>query len=128
MTRGLVVLAMIAMTIGTATAAGAQTALAGDGSPFRFEFEQSEGPRGLAVEGYVYNALPWRITNVRLQVDSIDASGTLVASASGWVLGDVAAGGRGYFYVPVSAQAPTYRPSVQTFDKVMLDVSAPQAP
>jgi hypothetical protein len=119
---------MIAMTIGTATAAGAQTALARDGSPFRFEFDQSEGPRGLAVEGYVYNALPWRITNVRLQVDSIDASGTLVASASGWVLGDVTAGGRGYFYVPVSAQAPTYRPSVQTFDKVMLEVPAPQAP
>jgi hypothetical protein len=127
MTRGLVVLATIVMTIGTATAA-AQTALAGDESPFRFEFEQSEGPRGLAVEGYVYNALPWRITNVRLQVDSIDASGTLVASASGWVLGDVAAGGRGYFYVPVSAQTPTYRPSVQTFDKVMLEVPAPQAP
>jgi hypothetical protein len=50
----------------------------------------------------------------------------LIASASGWVAGDVAAGGRGYFYVPVSAHAPTYRPSVQRFDKVMLD--APQAP
>ena len=93
MTRVLVVLATIAMTIGTATAAGAQTALASDESPFRFQFEQREGPRGLAVEGYIYNALPWRITNVRLQVDSIDASGTLVAFASGWVLGDVAAGG-----------------------------------
>ncbi len=128
MTRVLVVLATIAMTVGTATAAGAQTALASDESPFRFQFEQREGPRGLAVEGYIYNALPWRITNVRLQVDSIDVSGTLAASASGWVLGDVAAGGRGYFYVPVSAQAPTYRPSVQTFDKVMLEVPAPQAP
>jgi hypothetical protein len=128
MTRVLVVLATIAMTIGTATAAGAQTALASDESPFRFQFEQREGPRGLAVEGYIYNALPWRITNVRLQVDSIDASGTLVAFASGWVLGDVAAGGRGYFYVPVSAPAPTYRPSVQTFDKVMLEVPAAQAP
>jgi hypothetical protein len=128
MTRVLVVLATIAMTIGTATAAGAQTALASDESPFRFQFEQREGPRGLAVEGYIYNALPWRITNVRLQVGSIDASGTLVAFASGWVLGDVAAGGRGYFYVPVSAPAPTYRPSVQTFDKVMLEVPAAQAP
>lgn len=128
MTRVLVVLATIAMTIGTATAVGVQTALASDESPFRFQFDQSEGPRGLAVEGYIYNALPWRITNVRLQVDSIDANGTLLASASGWVLGDVAAGGRGYFYVPVSAQAPTYRPSVQTFDKVMLEVPVPQAP
>ena len=82
----------------------------------------------MAVEGYVYNALPSRITNVRLQVDSIDANGTLVASAAGWVLGDVPAGGRGYFYVPVSAHAATYRPSVQRFDKVMLEALAPQAP
>jgi hypothetical protein len=124
----LVVLATVAMIVGTASATGAQTALASDESPFRFQFEQREGPRGLAVEGYVYNALPWRITNVRLQVDSIDANGALVASAAGWVLGDVAAGGRGYFYVPVSARVPTYRPSVQTFDKVMLEVPAPQAP
>jgi hypothetical protein len=126
--RVFVVLATIATILGTATAAGVQTALASDESPFRFQFEQNQSPRGLGVEGYVYNALPWRITNVRVQVDSIDAAGTVVASATGWVLGDVAAGGRGYFYVPVSAQAATYRPSVQRFDKVMLEVPAPQAP
>jgi len=128
MNRVLVVLTTIATILGTATAAGAQTALASDESPFRFQFEPSESPRGLAVEGYVYNTLPSRITNVRLQVDSIDSNGTLVASAAGWVLGDVPAGGRGYFYVPVSAHAATYRPRVQRFDKVMLEVPAPQAP
>jgi hypothetical protein len=121
-------LTTIAAILGTATAASAQMAIASDESPFRFQFGQSESPRGLAVEGYIYNALPWRITNVRVQVDSIDANGTLVASASGWVLGDVPAGGRSYFYVPVSAQAATYRPRVQRFDKVMLEVPAPQAP
>ncbi len=125
MNRVLVVVATIAAILGTATAASAQTAIASDESPFRFQFDQSESPRGLAVEGYVYNALPWRITNVRVQVDSIDGNGTLVASASGWVLGDVPARGRGYFYVPVSAPAATYHPSVQRFDKVMLEVQAP---
>jgi hypothetical protein len=124
----LVVVVTIATILGTATAPGTQTAIADDESPFRFQFEQSTSHRGLAVEGYLYNALPWRITNVRLRIDSVDAAGTVVASASGWVLGDVAASGRGYFYVPVSAQAATYRPSVQTFDKVMLEVPAPQAP
>lgn len=127
MNRVLEVLATIATILGTATAASAQMAIATDESPFRFQFEQNQRPRGLAVEGYV-NALPWRITNVRSQVDSIDADGTVVASASGWVLGDAAASGRGYVYVPVSPQAATYRPSVQTFDKVMLEVPAPQAP
>ena len=125
MSRVLIVLATIAATLGTVTAASAQTT---DEGPFRFQFEQSKSPRGLAVEGYVHNALPWRITNVRVQVDSLDANGALLASASGWVLGDVAAGGRGYFYVPVSAEAPAYRPSVQTFDKVMRQGPAPQAP
>ena len=125
MNRVLVVLATIATILGTATAARVQPAIASDESPFRFEFVESRSPRGLAVEGYVYNALPWRITNVRLQVDCIDGNGTPVASASGWVLGDVPARGRGYFYVPVSAPAATYRPSVQRFDKVMLEVQAP---
>jgi hypothetical protein len=128
MNRVLVVLTTIATMLGTATAAGAQTARASDESPFRFHFEQSESPRGLAVEGYVYNALPWRITNVRVQVDSVDANGTLVASAAGWVLGDVPGGGSGYFYVPVSARAATYHASVQNFDRVMLEALAPQAP
>jgi hypothetical protein len=128
MNKVLVVAATIATILGTATAARAQSAIASDESPFRFQFEQSQSTRGLAVEGYVYNTLPWRITNVRVQVDSIDANGTLVASASGWALGDVAAGGRSYFYVPLSAQAATYRPSIQRFDKVMLEVPAPQAP
>jgi len=129
MNRVLVVLATTAAMFGAATAANAQAAvIAGDETAFRFQFEPRTSPRGFGVEGYIYNPLPWRITNVRVQVDSIDANGTLVASASGWVLGDVAAGGHGYFYVPVSTQAPTYRPSVQTFDRVMREVPAPQAP
>jgi hypothetical protein len=119
---------MIAATLATGAVARAQAPTASGESTFRFQVEESESHRGVAVEGYVYDALPWRIANVRLQVDSIDANGMLIASASGWVLGDVAAGGRGYFYVPVSAHAPTYRPTVQRFDKVMLEAPAPQAP
>ena len=67
----------------------------------------------------VYNGLPWRITNVRLRVDGVDTNGTVTASESGWVVGDVKAGDGGYFYVPVSVPAETYRATVQSFDKVM---------
>ena len=81
----------------------------------------------LGVEGYVSNGLPWRITNVRLRVDSVDASGTVTASASGWVMGDVKAGGRGYCYVPVSA-VKTYRATVQSFDKVAVEAPRVEAP
>jgi len=65
--------------------------------------------------------------SVRLQVDSIDPNWTLAASASGWLLGGVTAGDRGYFYVPVAASASTYRPSVQSFGKVACETPA-QAP
>jgi hypothetical protein len=128
MNRMLVVFAIVATTLGTPTVPRAQTAVASDQSPFVFQYEETQTHRGVAVEGYVYNALPWRITNVRLHVDNLDAKGVLIASAAGWVLGDVPAGGRGYFYVPVSAPAPTYRPTVQTYNKVMLEAPAPQAP
>ena len=125
MKRMLAVLAMIAAAIGTATMP-AETALAADQGPFEFELEQTEGYRGLAVHGHVYNPLQWRITNVRVRVDSLDLNGTLIASTSGWVQGDVGARDRGYFYVPIATPAPTYRASVQAYDKVMIE--APQAP
>src|SRR5512132_482521 len=128
MNRMLLVFAMMATTIGSATAPSAQAAIAGDQTPFTFQFGQTASPRGVAIECWVTNTLPGRITSVRVQIDSMDANGALIASASGWVLGDVAGGGRGYFYVPISAQAATYRATVQRFDKVTAESSAPEAP
>ena len=52
----------------------------------------------------------------------------MTASASGWVIGDVKAGGRGYFYVPIPAPAKTYRATVQSFDKVAVEAPQVQAP
>jgi hypothetical protein len=43
-------------------------------------------------------------------------------------MGDVKAGGRGYFYVPVSSPAKTYRATVQSFDKVTLEAPRVEAP
>ena len=125
-------LLLAAMTI-TAIAAGsgvamAQTPVAETQAPFRFELDQTDGPRGRGVEGYVYNGLPSRITNVRLRVDSVDANGMVTASASGWVVGDVKAGGRGYFYVAVPAPANSYRATVQSFDKVAVEAPRFEAP
>ena len=124
MKRMMLLLAMTLTTIAGTGIATAETATAD--TPFRFDLAQTDSHRGLGVEGYVYNGLPWRISNVRLRVDSIDANGAVTASASGWVVGDVKAGGRAYFYVPVPTPANTYRASVQSFDKVAAE--APQAP
>jgi hypothetical protein len=126
MKRMLLLFAMTLTTIAGAGIATAETATAD--APFRFELAQTDSHRGLGVEGYVYNGLPWRISNVRLRVESVDANGAVTASASGWVIGDVKAGGRGYFYVPVSSPATTYRATVQSFDKVTVEAPQVQAP
>src|SRR5262245_58215165 len=124
-------LLLAALTITTIAGAGvamAQTPVVDAQAPFRFELEQANGPRGLGVQGDVYNGLPWRITNVRLRVDSVDANGMVTASASGWVLGDVKAGDRGHFYVAVSSPATTYRATVQSFDRVAAEAPRLEAP
>ena|SRR5215831_2182032 len=122
-------LLLFAMTLTTSAGAGAaQAEIATADSPFQFELAQSDGHRGLGVEGYVYSALPWRISNIRLRVESVDANGRVTASASGWVIGDVKAGGRGYFYVPVPAPGKTYRATVQSFDKVAIEAPRVEAP
>ena len=106
----------------------AHTAVTNAQSQFRFEFMESDGHRGQGVEGYVYNGLPWTITNVRLRVESLDHKGTVTAEASGWVTGDVRAGGRGYFFVPVSSHAAAYRATVESFNKVAREASTIAAP
>jgi hypothetical protein len=96
----LLLFAMTMMAIAGSAVAQAPTATADSQTPFQFELAQAFGPRGRGVEGYVHNGLAWRITNIRFRVDTVGASGTVTAPAEGWVLGDVKAGGRGYFYAP----------------------------
>ena len=99
--------------------AAAETRVAQEPGLFRFDVEQAAGShRGPGVEGYLHNGLPWRITNVRLRVESVDPAGTVIGEASGWVLGDVAAGGQGYFFIPVSSPAAAYRVTVESFDRI----------
>jgi hypothetical protein len=125
------VLLVLAMTVGGAVApvvVVAQTPVTDAPGEFRFELEEAQNPtRGRAVEGYVYNNLPWRITNVRVRVETLDATGAVTGESSGWVVGGVKGGGRAYFYVPVSSPAASYRASVQSYHKVGLE-SQLQAP
>ena len=124
----MVALATLAAAYVQPMGAWAQTAPSDRANEFRFELEEAQNPtRGRAVEGYVYSNLPWRITNVRVRVETLDATGAVTGESSGWVVGDVRSGGRGYFYVPVPARGATYRASVQSFDKVGLEVR-PEAP
>lgn len=121
------VLGMIVTTVMAAGAAQAQTPSVDERSAFRFEFSPTQTPRGLGIEGWAYNDSAWRLTNVRLRVECVDAGGTVTASAAGWVQGDLRAGGRAYFYVSVPSHAPAYRVTVESFHKISRE-GPPEAP
>ena len=70
------------------------------------------------IEGYVQNASPFRVTNVRLQIDGLDGGGRSVAQAFGWTFGDIAPGDRGYFTAPAIPGATAYQISVASFDVI----------
>ena len=87
-------------------------------SPFRFELREVTNHRGPAVEGYLYNGLRWRIGSVRVRVESLDPTGQVSGEAYGWALGDVPAGGRTYFVVPIATRGATYHATVDSFDRM----------
>jgi hypothetical protein len=94
-------------------------ATAEDFAPAKSGFHVESTPRRFgrpAVEGYVYNEGLRRLSNVRLRVEVLDADGAVVEEVLGWVFGDLAPGGRGYFVVPVRRAGAAHRVSVLSFD------------
>ncbi|PYO01199.1 MAG: hypothetical protein DMD91_08395 [Candidatus Rokuibacteriota bacterium] len=84
-----------------------------------FHVESAPRPAGRpAVEGYVYNERSVWVSDVRLRVEVLDADGTTVEEAFGWVVGNVGPRGRGYFAVAVKRLGTAYRVSVVSFDVV----------
>jgi hypothetical protein len=86
---------------------------------FRLEVEPQAVPRhGWSVEGYIYNEHSYRVAGVRLRVEVIDDAGAVAASGFGWVHGDVPAGGRAYFLIPLPKRGASYRVTVVSFQNV----------
>jgi hypothetical protein len=83
----------------------------------RLEWAGAEDRRGRPlVSGYVYNQRPGSYaTSMRLLVEALDASGQVVGSTSGFVLGDVPPSSRSYFEIRAPAKAASYRVTIQSF-------------
>jgi len=105
-------LALLALSVLVGPGAHAQSLGTADQRPFRFDLKEVRNQRGPAVEGYLYNGLPWRIGDVR---------GRVKGEAYGWTLGDSPAGGRVFFTVPITERGEAYRASVDSFDKMSLE-------
>jgi hypothetical protein len=115
----LAVAAAVVFAAGAPTEPGGAIELAPAGSAFRVEWNVPPLPPSRAkLEGYVYNDSLYRVTNVRLRVVALDGSGDAEGETWGWVFGDVPAGGRAYFALPLSKPAATYRVTVNSFDVV----------
>jgi hypothetical protein len=82
---------------------------------FRIEFDVSRNRKGPAVEGYVYNRGRQAAQRVRLQIQRVDAAGSVVGSSTIWVHGDVPMEARAFFSASVP-EAASYRVQVVSFD------------
>jgi len=67
------------------------------------------------VNGYVVNNYRVRAANMRLLIESLDASGKTIDTTSGSIA-DVPSGGRVYFEVPVKQKAARYRVNITGWD------------
>ena len=68
------------------------------------------------VAGYVSNEYGIAVSNVRLLVESLNASGEVADTTIGYVSGFVLPGTHVYFEVPVPSKAPAYRVAVLSWD------------
>ena len=73
------------------------------------------GGRGVIL-GYVYNDNGRPAADVRLLVETLDASGTVIARDIGFVRQVVQFNDRAYFEVPLNATGASYRVSVTSLD------------
>jgi hypothetical protein len=85
-------------------------------------FHVTWAPRDLGVaptiEGHVYNDSTLRVTDVRLQVEGLDADSRPLGRRSAWALGDIVPGGETSFVIETIPGAVNYRITVISYDRI----------
>src|SRR6267142_3103513 len=85
---------------------------------FRVSWDRETDPVDRRIEGRVHNDSPFRVTDVRLDVQGLDAGGRPVGRTFAWALGDIAPGGDSSFVTEAVPGAVTYRITVVSYDVV----------
>lgn len=70
------------------------------------------------IDGYVYNNSVYRVSNVRLRVETLDQANQRISERFSWVYGNIDARGRGHFVLPPPEAGGTYRITVVSCDPV----------
>jgi hypothetical protein len=108
---------LILPDVGRTPPAGALSATSSVDSRLRLDWEVGSRRGGRPViQGYVYNDYLRAAAEVRLQVETLDASGTVTSRQLGFVPGIIPLRDRAYFEVPVKTAGASYRVSITAFD------------
>ncbi len=103
--------------LGGARDAAAISAPSGIDARLRLDWEAGTGWKGRPViRGHVYNDYGRPAVDVRLLVETLDASGAVVGRSIGFVVGAVPFADRAYFEMPVKTPGASYRVTVTSFD------------
>ena len=73
-----------------------------------------------SIKGSVFNDSPYRVTDVRLQVEGLDPDRQPVGQTLVWAFGDIAPGGETSFVAEPVPGAVSYRITVVSYDLVSL--------
>ena len=68
------------------------------------------------IQGYIYNDYGRPASDVRLLVESLDASGSGIARHTGFIRGVLQLNDRAYFELPIRTPGASYRVSVTALD------------
>jgi hypothetical protein len=72
------------------------------------------------IKGSVFNDSPYRVTNVRLQLEGLNADHHPVGRRLAWAVGDIESGGETFFAAEPLPGAVSYRITVVSYDLVSL--------
>ena len=73
-----------------------------------------------SIKGSVFNDSPYRVTDVRLQIEGLDPDRQPVGRTLAWAMGDIAPGGETLFVAEPVPGAVGYRITVVSYDLVSL--------
>ena len=105
-----------------ATAAWGQVGQTDEGAQRWFRVSWAPPTEGVvsSIKGSVFNDSPYRVTDVRLQVEGLDPDRQPVGQTLVWAFGDIAPGGETSFVAEPVPGAVSYRITVVSYDLVSL--------
>jgi len=114
--RRVVTALTVGLLLAGAVGASAQIFVAQSlGRYFRVEWRVTRDRKSPAVEGYVYKTAGRPAERMRLQIDRVDASGSVIGNSIIWLPGDLHRNDRAFFSSSVPESA-SYRVQVLSFD------------